>query len=236
MFYISLLILFSQNPLSAEECYRKGEYSKALESYIEYLDKGIKAPELYLNIGNCYYRMGKFGESLLYYRRAWFLSPGNKNINDNISLFSKEKSNPNPFISFFSRVVDRISLRIFSYLLVISFTLLVFIASIRLIQTVKLVNFPGNPFLFIFGLFFIFSLIGFSIWYARAKSRWVVTTETTIAYSGPGEDFKELMRVDEAEEGSLVRKDKGWWLIHFDSGAGGWIDSTNATLVLPSLK
>jgi tetratricopeptide (TPR) repeat protein len=236
MLYISLLMLLSQNPLSAEECYKKGEYSKALESYTGYINKGIKSPELYFNIGNCYYRMGKFGESLLYYRRAWFLSPGNKNINNNISLFSKEKVNPNPFISFFSRVVDRISLRTFSYLLVISFTLLVIVVSIRLIRTVRLINFPSNPLLFVFGLFFLFSLIGFSIWYARAKSGWVVTTETAIAYSGPGEDFKELMRVDEAEEGSLVRKDDGWWLIHFNSGAGGWIDSTNAVLVFPSLK
>jgi hypothetical protein len=180
--------------------------------------------------------MGKFGESLLYYRKAWFLSPGNKNINNNISLFSKEKSNPNPFISFFSRVVDSISLRTFSYLLVLSFTILVIIVSIRLIQTVKLINFPSNPLLLVFGLFSLFSLMGFSIWYARAKSGWVVITETTIAYSGPGEDFKELIRVDEAEEGSLVREDDGWWLIHFNSGAGGWIDSTNAVLVFPYMK
>jgi len=236
MLCISLLMLLSQTQLSAENCYKKGEYSKALEEYTEYLDIGIQSPELYLNIGNCHYRMGNFGESLLYYRRAWFLSPGNENINNNIALFSKEKANPNPFISFFSRMVDRISLRAFSYLLVISFTLLVVIVSIRLIQTVKLINFPSNPLLFLFGLFFLFSLIGFSIWYARVKSGWVVTTETTIAYSGPNEDFKELMRVDEAEEGSLVREDDGWWLIHFHSGAGGWIDSTNAELIFPSLK
>ena len=55
MLYISLLMLLSQNPLSAEEYYKKGEYSKALEAYTEYLDQGIKSPELYLNIGNCYY-------------------------------------------------------------------------------------------------------------------------------------------------------------------------------------
>ncbi len=233
MLYISLLMLFSQTSLSVEECYKKGEYSKALEGYKEYLDRGIQNPELYLNIGNCYYRMGDFGESLLYYRKAWFLSPGNKNITNNISLFSKEESSANPFISFFSKMIDRISLRVFSYLLITSFSLLIIIVSIRLIQTVKLINFPANPLLFLSGLFFAFSLIGFSIWHARVKSNWVVTTETTIAYSGPDEQFKELMRVDEAEEGSLIRRDGGWWLVHFYSGAGGWIDSTTASLVIP---
>ena len=236
MLCISLLILLAQTPISAEEYYKKGEYSKALEEYKEYIDKGIQSPELYLNIGNCHYRMGNFGESLLYYRKAWFLSPGNESVNNNIALFSKEKANPNPFISLFSRIVDRISLRKFSYLLVASFTLLIIIFSVRLIQTVKLVNFPTTPLLFLCGVFFIFSLIGFSIWSSRAKTRWVITMETTIAYSGPDENFKELMRVDEAEEGSLVREDDGWWLVHFNSGVGGWIDSTYAQLVIPSLR
>lgn len=234
MLCISLLMLLSQtSPSAGEECYKNGEYAKALEEYNKYLDRGIQNAELYLNIGNCYYRMGDFGKSLLYYRRGWFLDPSNENILNNISLFKKEASNPNPFISFFSRMIDRISLRVFSYLLISSFSLLVIIFAIRLIQTVKLINFPTNSFLVIASLFFVFSLIGFSIWYGRVKSKWVVTIETTMAYSGPKEEFKELMRVDKAEEGHLLREDGGWWLVHFHSGEGGWIDSTTAELVIP---
>lgn len=233
MLYISFLLLISQPSISAKEYYKKGQYSKALDEYVKYLDKGVTNPSLYFNIGNCYYRMGEFGESLLYYRRAWFLEPGNDNINHNISLFSREDVNPNPFISFLSKVIDNISLRKFACLLVISFSLLIIAFSIRLIQTVKLIDFPTNPLLVILGLFFIFSLIGFSVWYGRVNSRWVVTTESTLVFSGPGEQFKELMQVDEAEEGSVVREDAGWLLIHFHSGEGGWVDSTKASLVIP---
>jgi tetratricopeptide (TPR) repeat protein len=233
MLYISLLMLLSQTAQAAEEYYKKGEYTKALEEYNKCLDRGIRNAELYLNIGNCYYRMGDFGKSLLYYRRGWFLAPANENIINNISLFKKEELNPNPFISFLSKMIDRIPLRVFSYLLIISFSIVIVFVSIRLIQTVKLVSFPTNPLLVLAGLFFVFSLVGFSIWYGRVKSKWVVTTETTIAYSGPDEEFKELMRVDKAEEGSLVREDGGWWLVHFHSGEGGWIDSTTAELVIP---
>jgi tetratricopeptide (TPR) repeat protein len=235
MLYISLLLIFSQTQAqTAEEYYKNGQYEKALEEYNTLLDRGIRNPELYLNIGNCYYRLGDFGKSLLYYKRGWFLDPSNENILHNISLFKKEESNPNPFISLFSKIIDRISLRVFSYLLIISFSFLIAIVSIRLIQTVKFINFPVNPLLIIAVLFFVFSLIGFSIWYGRVKSRWVVTTATTMAYSGPNEEFKELMRVDKAEEGSLVREDSGWWLVHFRSGEGGWIDSTAAERVIPN--
>ena len=234
MFCISLLLILSQTQAqTAEEYYKNGQYEKALEEYTTLLDRGIRNPELYLNIGNCYYRMGAFGKSLLYYRRGWFLDPSNQNILNNISLFKKEESNPNPFISLFSKIIDRIPLRVFSYLLIISFSLLVILISIRLIQTVKFINFPTNPFLILAGVFFLFSLIGFSIWYGRVKSKWVITTATTMAFSGPNEEFKELMRVDKAEEGTLIREDSGWWLVHFRSGEGGWIDSTAAELVIP---
>ncbi|MEO0294243.1 MAG: tetratricopeptide repeat protein [candidate division WOR-3 bacterium] len=233
MLYISLFLFFlGEVQKTAEEYYRNGEYEEALQEYKKYLEKGIVNPELYLNIGNCYYRMGEFGESLLYYRRGWFLSPGNKNIKHNIYLIAKREETPNPFFSFFRGLIDRISLRTFSYLLALSFNLLVGVLSICLLQRVKLINFPTYPFLFITGFFFVFSLLGFSSWYGRVKSNWLVITETTIAYSGPGEQFKELMRVEETEEGNLIREENGWWLVQFQEGEGGWIDSTKAMRVL----
>ena len=131
MLCISLLLIFSQTQVqTAEEYYKNAQYEKALEEYNTLLDRGIRNPELYLNIGNCYYRLGDFGKSLLYYRRGWFLDPSNENIRQNLSLFKKAESNPNPFISLFSKIIDRISLRIFSYLLIISFSFLVAIVSI----------------------------------------------------------------------------------------------------------
>ena len=64
------------------------------------------------------------------------------------------------------------------------------------------------------------------------QSKWVVVTESDIAYSGPGEQFKELMKMDEAEEGYLIRESSGWWLIQLHSGEGGWMDSTSVVRVL----
>ncbi|MEA1913088.1 MAG: hypothetical protein U9N06_04545 [candidate division WOR-3 bacterium] len=231
MFYISLFLLFFSTSKS-EEYYKNGLYEEALKEYTQYLKEGISNPELYLNIGNCYYRMDKFGESLLNYRRGWFLSPNDPNIRHNISLFREQKETPNPFISFTSGVIDRISLRDFSYLLIFSFAILIIIGSIRMIQSVRPIRFPTTFLFFIIGIIFIFSLSGFSIWQGRVRSNWVVFTESTIAHSGPGDQFKDLMTVDEAEEGSLIREDGGWWLIQLHSGEGGWVDSSSVSLVL----
>jgi uncharacterized protein YgiM (DUF1202 family) len=40
------------------------------------------------------------------------------------------------------------------------------------------------------------------------------------------------MRIDEAEEGSVIRESDGWQLIQLHSGEGGWVDDTKAEYVL----
>jgi len=230
--YISLFLL-SVSTISAEEFYNKGLYEKALEEFRKYESAGISNPNLYLNIGNCHYRIGEYGKALLNYRKGWFLAPNDPNISHNISLFAENKENPNPFLSLFAGFIGRISLRSFSYLLIFSFSLLIILISIRLIQSVRPLRFPSNPLLFLAGIVFVFSLIGFGVWWGRVQSKWVVTIESSIAYSGPGEQFKELMKMDEAEEGYLIRESSGWWLIQLHSGEGGWVDSSSVARVLP---
>ncbi len=232
MIYISVILL-SLPATTAEDFYKKGLYEKALEEYNQYLYSGISSPNLYLDIGNCYYRMGEYGKALLNYRKGWFLSPNDPNIQHNLSLFTKSEERPNPFISWIVGMIDRISLRDFSYLLLSSFAILIILISIRLIQSVRPIPFPTNPLLFLAGIVFIFSVIGFGVWWGRVQSKWVVLTKSSVAFSGPGEQFKELLKMDEAEEGYIVRESSGWWLIHLHSGEGGWVDSAFATRVLP---
>lgn len=231
MIYISLILL-STSAFTAEDFYKKGLYKEALEEYKKFETEGISNPNLYLNIGNCYYRLGEYGKALLYYRKGWFLSPNDPNILHNLSIFTKNEENPNPFISLVANLIDRISLRIFSYLLIFSLTFLVILISIKLIQSVRTIRVPINPLLFLSVIIFIFSILGFGVWWSRVKSEWVIILESSIAFSGPGEQFKELLKMDEAEEGYIVRESSGWWLIHLHSGEGGWVDSTFATRVL----
>ncbi len=231
MIYISLILL-SSLLTKAEDFYKNGLYEEALEEYKKSEIEGTSNPNLYLNIGNCYYRLGEYGKALVYYRKGWFLSPNDPNILHNLSLFTKNQENPNPFISLITRTIDKISLRKFSYLLIISFSLLIILISIRLIQSVHPIKLSINPLLFLISIIFIFSLTGFGVWWGRVQSKWVVILEGSIAYSGPGEQFKELLKMDEAEEGKLIRQSDGWWLVQLNAGDGGWIDSTKVSLVL----
>ena len=65
--------------------YQKQQYESAIQSYSKVLNEGYESAELYYNLGNAYYREGKLGYAILNYERALKLSPGDDDIQHNLS-------------------------------------------------------------------------------------------------------------------------------------------------------
>lgn len=70
----------------ANTAYINGDYHTATEIYGEILDRGLSSVKLYYNLGNSCFKEGRLGESILYYRRALRLAPGNDDIRYNLSV------------------------------------------------------------------------------------------------------------------------------------------------------
>ncbi|MEI6754666.1 MAG: tetratricopeptide repeat protein [Paludibacter sp.] len=80
--FISLMLSFGSvlmaqsNALKqANALYTKGEYTEAAKQYERILTTEGVAPELYLNLGNAYYKSNETGKCILNYERALRLSP-----------------------------------------------------------------------------------------------------------------------------------------------------------------
>lgn len=95
--YLALLaLLFSLN-LSAQEdllkkandIYKTGKYSEAVEAYENIVNTNLEAPELYFNLGNAYYKTGNVPAAILNYERALLLSPGDRDIKYNLEMSRK---------------------------------------------------------------------------------------------------------------------------------------------------
>lgn len=71
---------------SAEELYRQGKFSAALQEYETALKDYPNDPFLYYNIGNCYFKMGSRGLAVANYYRAFRLAPRDKDIRHNLAL------------------------------------------------------------------------------------------------------------------------------------------------------
>jgi len=79
--------------------YEMGEYEDAVRNYRSLLDTGFESPELWYNLGNAYYKLGRIGYSVLSYERAKKLEPSDESILYNLSaanLLLKDKIIPPP--------------------------------------------------------------------------------------------------------------------------------------------
>ena len=66
--------------------YQKGDYKGAIETYNRIIKSGYEAPEVYFNLGNCYYKTNNTPESILNYERALKLAPRDEDIQFNLKL------------------------------------------------------------------------------------------------------------------------------------------------------
>lgn len=90
------IVLLSAQALSAQngfekgnELYRKEKYAEAAEMYENVLKTRKHSAELYFNLGNAYYKLNKVAPAVYNYEKALLLSPGDKEIENNLKFAHK---------------------------------------------------------------------------------------------------------------------------------------------------
>jgi len=94
LLYILSVIFFAQaavaNPFDkANELYRKHKYAEAAEGYEGILKQKKESAEVYYNLGNAYYKMGKIAPSVYNLEKALLLDPNNKDAKINLGYARK---------------------------------------------------------------------------------------------------------------------------------------------------
>jgi len=74
----------------ANENYRNGNYAAAVAGYESLVtDFERESSDLYFNIGNCYYKLGKIAPAIYYFEKALLLNPNDEAIQTNLSFAQK---------------------------------------------------------------------------------------------------------------------------------------------------
>lgn len=98
--------LFSQ----ANDLYKNGQYSKAIELYLNIEKSGLESDDLFFNLGNSYYKLNKVAPSIYYYEKALKLNPMHQDASNNL-VFAKRmtidiiEDLPKTFLQRFSSTV-----------------------------------------------------------------------------------------------------------------------------------
>ena len=87
---------------SANSFYKSGNFEQAASSYEKVLAHGYRSPEVYYNLGNCYYKLKNTGKTILCFERAYKLAPDDEDISHNLKvaqLKAMDKLQPVPQLS-----------------------------------------------------------------------------------------------------------------------------------------
>lgn len=204
--------------------YAENEFLKAIEFYEKALSL-CDNKDIHYNLGNAYFKAGNIGKAIIQYRRAYFLSPRDEDIVYNLNFLrnfrpDKVMTIPNPFVQILDRFFHYFSIFESSFLSAFSFLLISIFLSLFLVIRNKIFLW----FSILLSLLFIYFLVTFFLWQAEKKSKDVVVVVNELrAYSGPGDEYKEILIIHDGTEAKIREEREAYCLIQLPGGIGGWV-------------
>ncbi len=217
--------------LQAHELYKAGKFDKAYENYQQIPNKSAYVN---YNLGNCAYKLGKYGYALLYWKRAeahWGVFNRSELLH-NIELVKKRlaelsqnnEDQPRSSIGIWaekckSAVISLMQSIPLLYLQLIFLFVWISLFVIRRCPVERSLKYATIPLVFVVGT--LCSMLAMKYGFRFMKHGIVVASQATVR-SGPGETFQVLMNVREGDEGTIKAMASDYYKVAFN-GKIGWI-------------
>jgi tetratricopeptide (TPR) repeat protein len=219
----------------ANDLYAKSQYKEALSAYEQIIDGGYQSTAVYFNMGDASYKMGDIPSALLYYEKAHKLSPGDEDINFNltyVNLKTIDKIDPAPdffLYRWWQWVILGFSAKVLSVWSIIFF----FLASGALILYfftyaigIKKVAFYSAVTLFFLGVVCIV-IVNRQLSYFDGHKQAIVFSNSVNVKSGPVDKSSTLFVIHEGTKVDISSTSDGWLKVGLANGNEGWIKATD---------
>lgn len=242
---------------AADSAYNAGEYQKAISAYENIIrNRGASAASLF-NLGNAFARSGNLGMARLCYERAKKLSPGDRQIENNLAYVAskiedanaanagKDKNTLAPDApSFFESLYRTLAVEIpsdrWAIIAAVAFAILTGAIAAYIFSsnvTIRKFGFFGSiVFLVLTGIFIALAFMS-----AKAFERQdevIITAYKTRLLSSPQPEAKPTST--QLVQGTKLHIDdndpsgpdtKGWYHVRLNSRTSGWINATECELI-----
>lgn len=223
----------------ANSAYRNANYVEAIEGYQTILDHGRESADLYLNLGNAYFKRKIIGKAILNYNRSLKLSPASEDAMHNLTIANSLVQDKIDIVPTFflkrwmnearicltSNAWAAISLVLFALMLC---STLFYLLSGRL--TIRKYGFYGG---IIFAVLMVFTLV-----FASSRRRAELYPDQAIIMSGaaavkssPDAGSKELFVLHEGTKVNVRSSLGDFFEISISNGSKGWIESSAIELI-----
>lgn len=223
---------------TAADFYASEKYQKAANTYEKILKNGFESPELFYNLGNCYYRLNNYPEAVYYYEKAKLLSPADEDILHNLSLAESkiyDKIKPKPkaaLVRMAENFIAGFSPRFWALLSLFAFVTALSGLSLYLFAASKKNKIRGFSLSL---LFLVPAIIGFIIsqqQYSKIirPNAGVIFSEAVSVKSSPDENATELFIIHEGLKVETDEHKDNWVEIRLTDGRVGWVRKNHIRL------
>lgn len=222
-----------------DSAYIKNDFASAIQIYESLLQQG-EAPEIYYNLGNCYYKTDDIARAILNYERALLLSPGNADIRANLEIARSktiDKVTPVPeifFITWIKSLVNSQSSDAWARTGIVSFLLLlVSLAIFFFTQHIKWKKIGFSAAI----LFLIVTVLS-NLFASRQKSYLtnrndaIILSPSVTVRSTPSESGTSLFVLHEGRKVEIKDNSmREWKEIRLEDGKVGWVPSSSIEVI-----
>ncbi|MBL0308914.1 MAG: tetratricopeptide repeat protein [Bacteroidetes bacterium] len=214
---------------TASDQYKSSQFEQAATSYEKILAQGYPSPEVYFNLGNCYYKLNQIAKATLNFERAAKLSPEDEDIRHNLKLSELktiDKIQPVPqlavitwwkeFTASYSSGGWAIYAVIFVWLALLAVAFSLFIGMKKITATVGV-------------LFFILS-VSFLMLSFQQKTREqnasaaILMVSNSFIKSAPDFNGSNLFMIHEGVKFNILDQVGTWYKIRLADGKVGWLE------------
>jgi len=214
------------------QLYLQGDFQGAAAKYHQIEAREKVSPELFYNLGNCYYKMQQTGKAVLYYERALRLDPGDEDISANLDTANQaivDRIVP-PEEFQFSRLLERAIFFVPSPALESTAMIAYYLAA--LLGVLLIIRKPADRARRMILRFLTVSLTLLSLslmnaglqWYERSnRVEAVIMAREASVLSAPEADSAKVFTLHEGTKVRLGQHSGEWMEIILVDGKVGWV-------------
>ncbi|MEA1986408.1 MAG: tetratricopeptide repeat protein [Candidatus Marinimicrobia bacterium] len=217
--------------------YSQNKYTEAVEIFHQLENTDFVSFELYYDIGNSYYRIGKLGKAIQYWEKAKIIKPSNDDVDFNLKLANVKLQDrvvlPKPFLIFkyYKSIKQNIDIKkMLNYIGLLFFvTILLFILPKIFDNTSvkkRLLKFLFIPkYLLILIIFFLFLILFDTTNYKNNNDFGIVIENKIKVKTEPKEDADTIFILHEGSKVKILSKfDRKWYKVSYFDDKIGWIE------------
>lgn len=221
---------------NANAKYKAGDFKGAAGLYETVLSSGHVYSDVYYNLADAYFRLGKKGKALINYERAIRIAPRDADARWNVAVLKSvlpdrvETQGDNLILEWIRSVADKFTINeiglcfaaLMAFFVLLAFLNLLVPQSRAWTGAVKLLVIGA---LCVVGIFFWFK------WLDVKDPRVVVLDKEVYARYGPSDSETKAFLLHEGAEAKVIDETSGWFYVTLDKKTQGWLPKNSCEIV-----